>query len=195
MPYPEGSLYQTKPKKWLQKIQSVSYHIFAESWTGILSGWVGLVGRQQIICDMVETPRTGLFAILDEGCITVGGATDAQVLSSMDRLLGSHAHYSSRGVSFAPAVITSMVLVVWRWYATSDSAAIMSCPQTNAKDKVLRRDQDFRIAHFAGDVIYTIDGFIEKNKDTLFQVSSTSPARTWVCVCRSSGDGGRDGTG
>lgn len=93
--------------------------------------------NNKIICDMVETPRTGMFAIFDEGCITVGGATDAQVLHSMDKMLGSHKHYSSR--------------------------------QTNGKDKDLRRDQDFRIAHFAGDVIYTIDGFIEKNKDTLFQ--------------------------
>ena len=93
--------------------------------------------NNKIICDMVEAPRTGMFAIFDEGCMTVGGATDVNVLHSMDTSLATHKHYSSR--------------------------------QTNGADKELRRDQDFKLAHFAGDVIYTIDGFIEKNKDTLYQ--------------------------
>uniref|UniRef100_A0A8C3S0V5 Unconventional myosin-Id n=1 Tax=Chelydra serpentina TaxID=8475 RepID=A0A8C3S0V5_CHESE len=38
-----------------------------------------------------------------------------------------------------------------------------------ATDKILEFDRDFRIKHYAGDVIYSVTGFIDKNKDTLFQ--------------------------
>ncbi|PIO37248.1 hypothetical protein AB205_0219100, partial [Aquarana catesbeiana] len=36
-------------------------------------------------------------------------------------------------------------------------------------DKALEFDRDFRIRHYAGDVVYSVVGFIDKNKDTLFQ--------------------------
>ncbi|XP_052334367.1 unconventional myosin-Id isoform X1 [Oncorhynchus keta] len=36
-------------------------------------------------------------------------------------------------------------------------------------DKGLEFDRDFRIRHYAGDVVYSVVGFIDKNKDTLFQ--------------------------
>ncbi|KAM6898551.1 unconventional myosin-Id [Lycodopsis pacificus] len=36
-------------------------------------------------------------------------------------------------------------------------------------DKSLEFDRDFRIRHYAGNVMYSVVGFIDKNKDTLFQ--------------------------
>ncbi|CAO1341197.1 unnamed protein product [Diamesa hyperborea] len=44
-----------------------------------------------------------------------------------------------------------------------------SSRQLKPMDKELKHRQDFRITHYAGDVVYNINGFIEKNKDTLFQ--------------------------
>lgn len=41
--------------------------------------------------------------------------------------------------------------------------------QLKPMDKELKHRENFRITHYAGDVIYTINGFIEKNKDTLYQ--------------------------
>lgn len=36
-------------------------------------------------------------------------------------------------------------------------------------DKAMQHDRNFRIKHYAGPVTYDIDGFIEKNRDSLFQ--------------------------
>jgi len=41
--------------------------------------------------------------------------------------------------------------------------------RTDPTNKQLSHKEDFQVKHYAGDVIYNIGGFIEKNRDTLFQ--------------------------
>lgn len=93
--------------------------------------------NNQIICDLVEQPHKGVFAIMDEACLNVGKVTDEMLLEAMDKKLVNHKHYTSR--------------------------------QLSPMDKALKHKEEFRIRHYAGDVVYNINGFLDKNKDTLFQ--------------------------
>jgi len=87
------------------------------------------------ICALVETPKTGIIAILDEQCARPNGS-DAAFLAHMDTSLKESDRYTSH---------------------SQDPSA--GC----------KRDEDFKIKHFAGDVVYTIGSFVERNSDALYQ--------------------------
>ncbi|KAH7731291.1 myosin IG protein [Aphelenchoides avenae] len=93
--------------------------------------------NNKVICDLVEIPRNGIAATLDEACYSVGSVTDEIFLDELDKKFAKHAHYTSR--KFKPS------------------------------DKSMEFHEHFRITHYAGEVTYSVKGFLDKNKDTLYQ--------------------------
>ncbi|KAJ3101048.1 Unconventional myosin-Ib [Phlyctochytrium planicorne] len=88
-----------------------------------------------VICDLIESKRTGILAILDDEC-TLSENNDNSFLDKLNTIVGSHKHYDSREKSPRTSKLASNVFV---------------------------------IHHYAGDVCYTVDGFLEKNKDMLYR--------------------------
>ncbi|CAF3153265.1 unnamed protein product [Rotaria sp. Silwood2] len=95
--------------------------------------------NNKIICDLIEQPRTGVLAYLDEACQAVGTITDEMFLDSINKAFKSHKHYSSWALTPGEKI----------W-------------------KNVNNNKLFLIRHYAGDVIYSVDGFLDKNRDTLF---------------------------
>ncbi|KAK8726216.1 hypothetical protein OTU49_010428 [Cherax quadricarinatus] len=93
----------------------------------------------KIICDLVEEKHKGIISLLDEECLRPGDATDLTFLNKMNSHLATHNHYFS--------------------YETSDNSKVK---------KTINKDE-FRLRHYAGEVAYRVQGFLDKNNDLLFR--------------------------
>ena len=89
--------------------------------------------NNQIICDLVEAPRVGIFSLLDEACATVGQVTDEIFLEALNKQLASHKYFDSK--------------------------------EKNHTDRSMNFKENFRITHYAGDVVYSVKGFIGEKMD------------------------------
>ncbi|OQR80341.1 myosin-IB-like [Tropilaelaps mercedesae] len=93
----------------------------------------------KIICELVEERHKGIIAILDEECLRPGGATDKTFLTKLENTI--------RG----------------------SNAHFLTYNNTVQKiRKTIGRDE-FRIVHYAGEVTYKVEGFLEKNNDLLYR--------------------------
>ncbi|KAJ3156843.1 Unconventional myosin-Ia [Irineochytrium annulatum] len=87
------------------------------------------------ICELIESKRTGILALLDEEC-TLNDHNDTTFIAKLNSQVSSHKHYDSR--------------------------------EKNPRTSKLP-DDVFVVKHYAGDVTYSIDGFVERNKDLLYR--------------------------
>ena len=93
----------------------------------------------QIICDLIEEKHKGIISILDEECLIGGDSKDD--LTFLNKL--------------------GDVLGKHPYFSTYQTA--------DAKWKKKLQSDDFYINHFAGDVIYNVNSFVDKNNDLLYR--------------------------
>ncbi len=91
-----------------------------------------------VICDLIEG-KNGIMALLDDCCLRPSAVDDAAFLGAMNGHKTVTAHDH---------------------YESRTQAKFLS-------DRTLTHGH-FRLRHYAGHVTYLVDGFIEKNRDTLF---------------------------
>uniref|UniRef100_A0A3B3SIB5 Unconventional myosin-Ib n=1 Tax=Paramormyrops kingsleyae TaxID=1676925 RepID=A0A3B3SIB5_9TELE len=93
-----------------------------------------------IICDLIENNQSGILAMLDEECLRPGTVTDETFLDKLNTICAEHQHFESR-LSKNSKFLT-------------DHSLPHSC---------------FRIQHYAGKVLYRVEGFVDKNNDLLYR--------------------------
>ncbi|XP_025903347.1 unconventional myosin-Ib isoform X6 [Nothoprocta perdicaria] len=93
-----------------------------------------------IICDLIENNQTGILAMLDEECLRPGTVTDETFLEKLNQVCATHQHFESRMSKCSRFL--------------NDTSLPHSC---------------FRIQHYAGKVMYQVEGFVDKNNDLLYR--------------------------
>ncbi|XP_038605208.1 unconventional myosin-Ib [Tachyglossus aculeatus] len=93
-----------------------------------------------VICDLIENNTNGLLAMLDEECLRPGTVTDDTFLDKLNQVCAFHPHFESRMSKCARFL--------------NDTSLPHSC---------------FRIQHYAGKVLYQVEGFVDKNNDLLYR--------------------------
>ncbi|XP_070493184.1 unconventional myosin IC [Chironomus tepperi] len=95
--------------------------------------------NNKVICDLIEEKHVGIIALMDEECLRPGDATDLTFLDKMNDRLASHPHY------------------------------IFNSSRASLQIQKLVGRNEFQLRHYAGDVKYNVEGFLDKNNDLLFR--------------------------
>ncbi|XP_069826499.1 unconventional myosin-Ia isoform X2 [Dendropsophus ebraccatus] len=93
-----------------------------------------------IICNLIEDNTNGILAVLDEECLRPGNVSDATFLTKLGQRFKNHKHFASK--------------------TTQNDKRITDATLS---------DKSFRIEHYAGQVTYSTDGFLDKNNDLLYR--------------------------
>ncbi|XP_065315561.1 unconventional myosin-Ic-like [Gordionus sp. m RMFG-2023] len=92
------------------------------------------------ICQLIQGAPNGILGLLDEECLMPGNRTDITFHAKLEDKLKDNPAFATR--------------------------------TTGGLDKELRKGlkpEEFKIKHYAGPVVYSVAGFLDKNKDLLFR--------------------------
>ncbi|XP_078260250.1 unconventional myosin-Ib isoform X1 [Rhinoraja longicauda] len=102
-----------------------------------------------IICELIENNTNGILAMLDEECLRPGTVSDETFLEKLNQVCAIHERFESRMSK------SSRFL--------NDTSLPHNC---------------FRIQHYAGKVMYHVEGFVDKNNDLLYRDLSQAMWKT-----------------
>uniref|UniRef100_H2YMW8 Myosin motor domain-containing protein n=1 Tax=Ciona savignyi TaxID=51511 RepID=H2YMW8_CIOSA len=112
--------------------------------------------NNKIICDLVEERHQGIIDILDEECLRPGDASDNTFLTKMEETVGKHPHFITKEINFL-----------------TPNSYLVCCSLRHALgNSKLRKTigyEEFRLVHYAGEVTYSVKGFLDKNNDLLYR--------------------------
>ncbi|KAL0271779.1 UNVERIFIED_CONTAM: hypothetical protein PYX00_008773 [Menopon gallinae] len=94
--------------------------------------------ENDLVCDLIEKNNHGILSMLDEECLNCA-RSDEFFLKKMASCFSGHSHLEVRRT-------------LQRNFIASDNNLPHNC---------------FRLKHFAGTVTYTVNGFVDKNRDIL----------------------------
>ncbi|CAG14833.1 unnamed protein product [Tetraodon nigroviridis] len=112
--------------------------------------------NNKIICDLVEEKFKGIISILDEECLRPGDASDFTFLEKLEDTVGGHPHFVTS--------VQSPSLPAGFKKPPSQSHKL-----ADAKTRKVMGREEFRLLHYAGEVNYNVNGFLDKNNDLLFR--------------------------
>lgn len=96
--------------------------------------------NNQIICDLIDAKPGGIFSLLDDECLRPGDVNDMTLLQKLIDNIDANEYF----------------------YCLSHAQ------RSNCTRGVSIGRDEFRLRHYAGEVTYSVQGFIEKNTDTLY---------------------------
>ncbi|KAI8818552.1 unconventional myosin-Ia [Fimicolochytrium jonesii] len=128
----------------------------------------------ETICDLIDSKKSGFIALLDEESTFAGEPTAKTFLHKLDTNLVKHPHYESRSKQASGKRKSSSNLLTAS--ATPSSTAA-------APSKMLAHNE-FMLRHYAGDVVYETDGFLDRNVDALWRDVVTTLGESGKSVVR-----------
>lgn len=101
-----------------------------------------------------------------------GEPTDATFLEKLDKNLGQHPHYISHSTDAAArkSIGRDVRSTAYVLYNSKRAFLLFFWGEKIMNVLILMLYfQEFRLLHFAGEVTYSIQGFLDKNNDLLFR--------------------------
>ncbi|XP_074601983.1 myosin 95E [Brevipalpus obovatus] len=140
-----------------------------------------------IICDLIETNNHGILSILDEECLRPSPTGDIAFLHRISQNCHENLYVDSNEPSGCknyhshPHCSTAAPSLA----SSSIDLAHSSCGNPLSSLLITLADSSFRVRHFATSVTYSVNGFVEKNRDLLSKDLSFVMFNTEIPLLRS----------
>ena len=122
-----------------------------------------------VICELIEG-KNGLLAVLDDACLRPGQVCIYIYVCVCVCVCVLFISYITTSLSFSQMDDPALLHTYNQTRAICNHPHYESRTQKKFLSDTSMSQASFRLRHYAGNVTYRIDGFLDKNRDLLFQV-------------------------